>query len=352
MSTSTKMTIDHFVLDTNSTGGVLKATANRYRPGSKNRQHQEPGYILLFAHGTGFHKELWEPTIERLFEDDNRNDGVSRVLEAWAIDCQNHGEAAPLNDEILLNKPGIITIYHYADAFAALYRSGLLGKLDRSIHKVALLGHSAGAIASVLTTTLFGPPNAVPFEMVILIEPPMFSPEMANNMTEMYRIVEKTTSSRRSMWNSKEEAYMWLKKRSPWKFWDPRILKLHVEHGLRQLPSPFNPDQNGVALICRPTNEAAAFSGTSATHKAVEHLNIISSVIPIHLVFGARNDMFSREVQDSIHDPSVGRVIKSVKRVEGAGHLIVQEKPGPLADTLYSILTNSLRRSQDNYHKL
>ena len=38
-------------------------------------------------------------------------------------------------------------IWDYAEAFATLVRSGLLGKLDPKVHQVVLCGHSAGSIA-------------------------------------------------------------------------------------------------------------------------------------------------------------------------------------------------------------
>jgi len=343
MAAPTNFIVERFVLDT-GVNGNMKATMNRYRPSNTTRHEKDAGYILLFAHGTGFHKELWEPTIEHLFEIDKTkraHNEPTQILEAWAVDCQNHGESAALNDDILLSKPGILNIHDYADAFFKLYKSGLLGDLQKGVQKVVILGHSAGAIGAIFSTTLFGPPSEVPFNMVILIDPPIFSPAMANNMTDMYRFVEKTTPLRRDVWESKEAAHKWLQSRIPYRVWDPRILKLYSEHGLRQLPTPFHPDKKGVVLVCSPADEAAAFAGTPDTLKAVEHMGTICGVVPFHLVFGARNDMFSREVQDSVHDPSAGRIIASVMRVKGAGHLVVQEKPDRLADALHSVLNNT-----------
>jgi len=46
--------IDRFVLDTVFEGDILKATMNRYRPGSVTRRPSDPGSILLLAHGMGF----------------------------------------------------------------------------------------------------------------------------------------------------------------------------------------------------------------------------------------------------------------------------------------------------------
>jgi len=142
----------------------------------------------------------------------------------------------------------MIAVHHYAEAFASLYRSELLGTINTGLQKIVLVGHSAGAIArqvsaffslksfssehynlpSVFATAQFETLGAAPFDMVILIDPPLFAPQMIDNMTDMYKMVAKTTSSRRSMWDSKEEAYNWLKTRIPWKFWYPRVLELYT----------------------------------------------------------------------------------------------------------------------------
>ena len=60
---------------------------------------------LVLAHATGFHKELWEPVLEELYDQMAVSSGtdsfVPKIRDAWAIDCPSHGESAILNEEIL-----------------------------------------------------------------------------------------------------------------------------------------------------------------------------------------------------------------------------------------------------------
>ena len=58
---------------------------------------------LVLAHATGFHKELWEPVLEELYDQiaDGTSSSVLKIRDAWAIDCPNHGESAVLNEETL-----------------------------------------------------------------------------------------------------------------------------------------------------------------------------------------------------------------------------------------------------------
>jgi len=47
-------------------------------------------------------KEHWEPVIKELFEEEHAA-GSAIIKEAWAIDCQDHGESAILNENELEN---------------------------------------------------------------------------------------------------------------------------------------------------------------------------------------------------------------------------------------------------------
>ena len=56
---------------------------------------------LALTHGTGYHKEQWEPTIDDLLEILRRQKSNIKIREIWTIDAPNHGDAASLNEETL-----------------------------------------------------------------------------------------------------------------------------------------------------------------------------------------------------------------------------------------------------------
>ncbi|KAF9553776.1 alpha/beta-hydrolase [Agrocybe pediades] len=329
-----EVTIDEFTLDTLFEGDVLKATMNRYRPRPNTREQIDGGYVLLLAHGMGFHKEHWEPTLYRLFDLDEGNPGSCRILEAWALDYPNHGEAAELNETVLRrrNEP-------YTNAFSALYKSGLLGNIQDQKRKIVLIGHSAGTIAVTLMTTLFDDPRQQ-FDKVILVEPTMWDADVSSRMSDMYHMGAKTTALRRNRWASKEAAYDWFRTRPPWSNWDPTVLKLFAEYGLRE-SNAESEDKQGVVLQCDPVHEAHCFVEAPPTvYKLMGQLGRLCGLVPFHIIFGERDDMFSRKAKDSIINKDKGRVFASVTRIKGAGHLIVQERPAQLADVLHMILHN------------
>ncbi|KAG6808921.1 hypothetical protein H0H93_016341, partial [Arthromyces matolae] len=211
------------------------------RASGENPGADEPRAILLLGHGAGFPKEIWEPTIEDLFGLDDsialtettprgssRAGGGLRIREAWALDCQNHGEAAIVNAETLAKDPSILSIYDYADSFATLLNSGLLGELNPELDKVILVGHSAGSVGVTLATSYFNPPSRISLiiHSLILIDPPIFSTTMKDHQTEMYKLVAAMTPLRKDRWPSHEVAVRWMEKKVPWNTWDRRVFEV------------------------------------------------------------------------------------------------------------------------------
>jgi hypothetical protein len=81
----------------------LYVTARRYRvAGCKP---DEDALTLVLLHSTSFHKETWEPTLERIFDRLNSAQGrieTPKIAEVWSIEAPNHGRSAVLNEQSLL----------------------------------------------------------------------------------------------------------------------------------------------------------------------------------------------------------------------------------------------------------
>ncbi|KAK0186736.1 alpha/beta-hydrolase, partial [Armillaria mellea] len=288
----------------------------------------------------------WEPTISHLLNLDKKN----AIREAWAMDCQNHGEAAILNEQVLVDRPGVHSIYDCVDALVALRRD-LLGKSNPDYtekDKFVLVGHSAGTAACVLALASFNLSSTVMFDPLILVEPSIFHPSAAVHHTTMFKAIS-TIKRRHDVWASRDEAKTWFRKRFPWKAWDPEVLDTYVNHRLRTLPTAFYPDKsNGVTLSATWVDENAAYSKDSGSATiALWNLNTLCGVLPVDLVYGTKNDLFAREIRDSIVDTTEGRNFASITRVAGTGHWVVQEVPKQIAEALWKILADPI-----SLHKL
>lgn len=124
-------------------------------------EHDED-LTLVFLHSTGFPKEMWEPTIEDLLAGCNRSG--TKIREAYAIDCPNHGEAAVLNDGLLGDYEGMMKS---SSVSAATLRTSLAGTklfaecatqfllsgptfhtpVDFSKRNLVGIGHSVGGVS-------------------------------------------------------------------------------------------------------------------------------------------------------------------------------------------------------------
>lgn len=93
---SITLDVDSFVFDPRPNYPLVVA-AKRYRP--SNAVDSPDALTLIFAHGTGYHKEQWEPTVLDLLNM-ARNDLLIR--EIWSVDCPNHGDSAIVNENTLL----------------------------------------------------------------------------------------------------------------------------------------------------------------------------------------------------------------------------------------------------------
>ncbi|KAK0484287.1 Alpha/Beta hydrolase protein [Armillaria luteobubalina] len=309
------MNVTQFIVDTYGAGTPLVSTAKRYRPSTANKK----GYILVFAHGTGFHKEHWEPIIERLYAHGGP------VVEAWAIDAQTHGAAATLNRDAI-DEPGFTySSYHFAEACANLCKTHLNG----TRHPIVLVGHSAGAASAALVPSFYRQSRTPPFSALILVEPAIWPGSMIGMAdSSAYKLACVAIPRRRTTWGSRDAVRKDLGRRAPWGTWDKRILDLYVEHG-------FEEDKEGVSLRCNPVHETQPFINQINAVYPVAELDKLRKKVPVHLVYGERNDLFTREKQESLLR---GRRFASVIRIPGAGHLVVQEAPDAVGDVLLSIL--------------
>lgn len=109
---------------------------------------------LVLAHATGFHKELWEPVLEDLYNQVAVSSGTDssasnlKIRDAWAIDCPNHGESAVLNEETL--STGHTSVCKFYAWFYLGFYSTCVSKRSWTDHTVSSWEEYARAIHLVL----------------------------------------------------------------------------------------------------------------------------------------------------------------------------------------------------------
>ncbi|KAJ7185663.1 alpha/beta-hydrolase [Mycena filopes] len=318
-----QLTIDDFAIPGATEDDFLKICAKRYRPKQQPKKGTRTA-ALLFTPNVGAHRETWQTSIERLFEIQHRaGTGIDiAISEAWALEYPHHGLAAIVNEDALLNRPQ--------------------GIADMIIP----VGYSASTCVIILTTSGMDL-NRLPYPMMILVEPPMMTRQVlakasrrtgSNSPHAQLELVIATVESKRDTWPTREEARRWMAHRLPWKDWNPRVLEHFAEFALRDLPTATYPTGTGVTLCCTRKQEVTCYTYYQDALDGVDRLTELCPVLPIHCIFGEKNDLIAAETQRALVDPASGRRMASITRIPGAGHLVVQEQPFKVAERILAIL--------------
>ncbi|KAI0636101.1 alpha/beta-hydrolase [Trametes polyzona] len=306
---------------------TLRFVAKRYIPVPVSA----PGVTLVCFHGSGSHKEVWEPTLERVFAASSGADGRGpRVREAWTFDMQSHGASALLNSDVLDRLDFGLPVDEYTSAFKHFVSTGALHG-----HRLVGIGHSLGVTAVILSAVIDDAP-AVRYETLIVIEPALASYECyQENPDDILKDTARATLKRRDTWRSRDHAREYLATRLPWGTWDPRARELYVTHGLKDVVG-------GVTLCCSKLHESAAYVNYDVCFQAVDALRTgIDPAVPVHWILGTREDFLPQLAHDSV---MCVRKIASLQRIPDAGHFVVQENPEGLADAIVQILSGDVGR--------
>ena len=207
--------------------------------------------VALFAHATGFHGRVWEPTAAPLI-------GRYRCV---AVDFRGQG-ASETPEGATLAWSGM------ADDIEAVCNSVLI-RGHREVHGI---GHSMGGAALVLAASR----RPGLFRSLWLYEPAIVSPGVMSS-GDGENPLAQGAARRRAAFASYDEAYANYAGKPPLNALHPEALHAYVRDG-------FSLRADGsVALRCPPATEAAVFMG-GGTSGAFEVLSTLTA--PVAVVAG------------------------------------------------------------------
>ncbi|GAA5899334.1 hypothetical protein JCM5296_007536 [Sporobolomyces johnsonii] len=333
----------------------LYVAVNRYRPPKQSTgRNGGKGLTLVFSHANGFFKEVWEPTMTAMLEHLEISNHSLPVEEIWAPDCVIQGDSALLNEDIIGNvfnwadhgrdllnfiisfidspsprspspsSPVVLT--PCADVPASLLTldnstptpSGPASPSDRTYRDrhIVGIGHSLGGAATAYAST------ACPslFSSIILVDPVVPFVELSSPPPTVQPLSTKALI-RRQKWKSREDALEGFKKNPFFAAWDEQVLEGYVKHGMRDA-------KDGVVLKTPARNEALTFADPSivAACRAALRLSSLPPSLPVHWIW-------ADEGRSVLPESNIKHLLEKVvphstmSRVEGAGHLVVHEKP-------------------------
>lgn len=348
---------------------------NRYAPpavGSRidasdaggHRENDEAVTIVL-GHGTGLHKETWEPLLKYLLTElyapksqaTTERHRIPRVAEIWSFDAINCGESVELNESILgevVHQHDHARDFHN---FVARYLPSsdlpfpseprLLSRRSdegkRHPRRIIFIAHSVSA--SMLSILCQSHPEL--FAGIALIDPTIlkFWPEMARERTGITNGGGSQLAAllRRDVWTTRAEAEANFRQKRAYKHWNPKTLDLWCRFGLRSRNSvtaaeECAKDGGFTTLACPKKLEAAAYrmmwlssypwTAWQQRSLASKPAGAHSSPQPRTLLIRVENTFLQSDaLGEELEDVARAGGVDEVERWSGGDHLLVQTDP-------------------------
>lgn len=138
---------------------------------------------------------------------------------------------------------------------------------DQMTRPLVGVGHSMGGFHITNLALL----HARLFTSVILIDPVI----QRIISSEGNYLPAAASARRRDLWPSREAARMAFAKSKFYQTWDPRVLELWIQHGLRDLPTQLYPSANDKSDITS-TSTSTSETGCPVTLKTTKHQEVLT----------------------------------------------------------------------------
>ncbi|KAA8916251.1 hypothetical protein TRICI_001603 [Trichomonascus ciferrii] len=201
----------------------LKIVYNVYTP-PDNKQTGEYPINLVFVHGTGMCKELWEDMIERFFQE---FDGpIGKVI---SVDAATHGESA------LLNEGSLGWAQPWTDGARDIVKL-VRETIPYGSGPTILVGHSMGG-AQCVHAAFFAPAE---IDAIAVVDPVSYTPDEL--MTEqgarefIAKRMGKVRKGIRETFTDYDDYESFMKTRYLSQGFAPRILDDFIKHGAEKQP--------------------------------------------------------------------------------------------------------------------
>lgn len=331
---------------------VLWNCVNRYVRNDLNlKAGSSTGLTLFFAHANGFPKEMWESVLAVLLS----SPAGQIIDEVWAWESVQHGDAA------LINAGNLSAVFDWQDNARDIINFMLnflpaapsttplpthlarlphaeaeLRKLNGFAHRTFIaVGHSYGGCTSTLAAQMFPKLfSALVLVDPVIVKPPSTEQEYAEGTQARTDNLILGALMRRDTWSSREEALSTFLKNPFFRAWDPTSLELYVTCGTYLTGTQSNGTQQA-KLKMSGMQEAIVFSETHTEFEVYDRLPALDERIKLRWVVPGREDAPEFGPKGSTGRRVWVRPVNSTNlRIEGAGHLIPQEKPKLLANDL------------------
>ncbi|KAG7387083.1 hypothetical protein PHYPSEUDO_014737 [Phytophthora pseudosyringae] len=292
----------------------------------------KPAATLLFAHATGFCKQVWDPVIRRL--------KLSPLLQGAATqfvtyDQPYHGvnrdnsvpaQLCPKSDD-----PKTPRVKHPMNNWPAISADAAWGQVQKlqstraERRPLIGIGHSMGAAA--LWATEAKHPGT--FDGLILFEP--IYGEVDEAYSKKADFLVSLTLAREKKWPSLEAAVSHFENWKNFSTWDREMLAAWIKGAVM-----FDEEQQAAELACDPLIEAAVYAGSRLVLTEAE---LAAPRCPVTLHSGDRTKLFDRSLLDSF-EAAHPTIYTNHAPLPQTSHLMLFEDPAASTSAILSDLQN------------
>ncbi|PWN53047.1 hypothetical protein IE53DRAFT_373235 [Violaceomyces palustris] len=355
-----------------------------------NPSYDQPGITLVIGHANGFHKEVWEPTLQSLVRSIAQSPEYSskiRIDEIWNFDCTHAGEAGSINRENLgeviswFDHPRDILqlLDHYLPSLPppksnqgmptikgpqwlppTLKRTGQ-GQ-GRKHRRLVAVGHSFSGAALAMLTSSF--PDL--FEGTILVDPAFSPPERElfyaregelpfeskgqpdASKLEDYKLSKGAVVRKDNFANLLAARKSFLSKPF-FQAWDPRVLELHLRFALRPLLLPAS---EGSVVEQIASKDVPLTLSNSKWHEASAFSNTWMSKFGWYGLGQRRHKGWTGMIsmEGGFYSQAVQDLITSIPGglfyTMPGGHLVAMEQPDALGEKLAELIHTQTTKSE------
>ncbi|KAF9010776.1 Alpha/beta hydrolase family-domain-containing protein [Cyathus striatus] len=318
---------------------VLWSVVNRIARNVKTEDGKK-GLTLVVTNPIGFHKEIWEPALKALIEFAETASSAIRIEEIWVLESVCHGDSGLVNAQNMSRLPdradygrdianlciNYIPDQHAPGTILPLHLPRMPERISSSRIKngfehrtLVNVGHSLGGDAAACFALNY---PALP-KACVLIETTIFPRPI--------RLRNTLSSS----WKSRKEAREGLLKSPMFQAFHPDVFEVYLTYGLYE-----DPKTRLVKLKCDPAWEASEFTENRTNAEIFELLPTLDERVELRWILGGKEGASNLVGGDHIAQRTVWRRPKNASnvRLEGAGHLVVQETPREAGQEIFVFL--------------
>ncbi|KAH9834045.1 alpha/beta-hydrolase [Rhodofomes roseus] len=297
------------------------------------------GMTLFLTHATGFPRQIWEPTLVRLFSH-AQQDASLLIDEVWSFESVQHGDSGVLNDRELRDvfdwqdqcRDICNFLLHYLPVHCSSVplppRLAYIGTRPER-RQVIGIGHSYGG--TTITRVAIEQPGL--FQRLILVEPVITPPTFT--VGKGLDLLLRGALGKPRRWPSRAHAKSDILQSRSSRTWHPDVVDVFIEHGLIE---QCGDAPGAVRLKTRPFDEAVVYCEWNVFYETWTGLKDIPSGLGLHWIMSAKSNVTTGGTE--MTQETVWRAENASNvRVAGAGHLVVQEAPDELASELVKALS-------------